>query len=509
MTKKNDNLIARPPIVVVMGHIDHGKTKLLDAIRKTNIVEQEVGGITQHIGAYEIEFKGKKITFIDTPGHEAFIKMRSRGAKVADIAILVIAADEGVKPQTEESIKIIKEAKIPFIVAINKIDKPEANSEKVKQQLANLGIFLEGWGGNVPFVEISAKFNKGIDNLLDLILLVAELEDLKGDLEKLATGVVIESYLDPKRGYVATLLIRNGKLNLGDYVIVGDQFTKIKIMEDFLGHRIESASFSSPVLVIGFEKMPDVGEEFIIVKDKKNAEELIKQFKEVSKITNKDYQEKIKNKKLLNLILKTDVFGSKEALDKIIKEDLVYKEVSVNLLKSEIGDVNESDIKLSQSAKSIIVAFRVKVPRPIELLAKQNNIKIITSEIIYDFIDKIKLELKNLLEPEIIRRDLGKVNILAVFKTEKNRIICGGKVISGEIKKGSLAEVWRNNQKIISGKIVQLQHNKQNVESVKQGLECGILFSYSEKDLLVPGSIIKVGDILQVYEEEKKEKELI
>lgn len=516
MEEKNNNLIIRPPIVVVLGHIDHGKTKLLDTIRKTNVVEEESGGITQHIGAYEIEYKGKKLTFIDTPGHEAFTKLRSRGAKVADIAILVIAADEGVKPQTEESIKIIKKAKIPFIVAINKIDKPEAQPDKVKQQLANLGVFLEGWGGDVPFCEISAKFNKGINELIDLILIMAEMEELRADLNKPASGVVIESYLDSKRGFVATLLIRDGKLKIGDYVCVGNQISRIRVMENFLGKKIKSATFSSPVLVLGFSGLVEVGEKFISSENKNELEEIIKEREKEMILKSKKEeavlgQEKLEGKKILNVILKSDVFGSKEALDKMVS-DLVFQEVAINILKSEIGDVNDSDIKLAQSSNAVIVAFRVDVSLKIELMAKNFNIKIIKSDVIYDLIEKLKLELKTLLEPEIIRYDLGKVNILAVFKTEKNKAIIGGKVVDGEVKKGSLADIVRNKEKIISGKISQLQHNKKDVEIVNQGNECGILFSFSEKDAkesFLKGAFIKIGDILHVYKEEKKEKELV
>lgn len=507
MNKNPNNLISRPPVVVVMGHIDHGKTKLLDYIRKTNVIEKEAGGITQHIGAYEIEIEhkpsGRKITFIDTPGHEAFSKMRSRGAKVADIALLVVAADEGVKPQTIEALNHIKESNIPFIVVINKIDKPEAQPTKIKQQLGEQGVFLEGWGGNIANQEISAKTGQGIPELLDLILLVAEVAELKGDPKKLAEGVILESFLNPKRGSTATMLIKDGVLEIGDYLVTEEGVAKIKTLENFKGNLLKNAAFSSPVLITGFKNLVSPGLQVYTEKLRTIADKKYQQLSAKGKSTpgGKISAVAVPNR-IFNIILKTDVGGSKEALENIL-DKLNFPEISLKIVKSEVGDINESDLKLATSTKSSIVGFKVKISPLLEESVQKEKINIILGEIIYDLENKVKEEMTKILPPEIKKIELGQLEVLAVFKQEPSRQIIGGKVIKGKIKKGAKIDVLRKKQKISSGRAAQLQHNKQDIEEVSQGKEAGILFVGS-------GEFVKIlpGDILDIYEEEIIKRQL-
>ncbi len=493
--KQNKNLQTRPPVVVVLGHVDHGKSSLLESIKDLKIIEKEAGGITQHIGAYEIEHQAKKITFIDTPGHEAFSAMRSRGAKVADIAILVVAAEEGVKTQTKEAISHIKKAQIPMIVAINKIDKPEANPEKVKRELATQDVLVESMGGKVPSIELSAKTGKGIPDLLELILLVAEMENLKGDISKPAEGVVIESYLDSLRGPTATLILGNGILRKGNVIGTSSAFGKIKIMEDFQGISIEKALPSMPAIVLGFENVPGVGEKFKVFAAleaaKKGLEGPVKPAPQVLKVE--------PNKKVLNLILKIDVLGSLEAIEEVLKE-LPQDKVILRILKGEVGDISDSDVKLARGARAIIMGFRVKTNPIAKSLALREKIKIMTFDVIYELAQAVRQALGKRLEPEIVRQDLGKVKILLIFRTEKKRQVIGGKIIEGKVKKGELLEVYRDEEKVGRGKIVELQLKKKNVEEIAKGSECGILYEGDIK--------IEEGDVLVIYKQEKQKAEL-
>ncbi len=503
ISKKKINLIERPPVIVVLGHIDHGKTTLLDYIRKTNIASQESGSITQHIGAYEISHNKKKMTFIDTPGHEAFSKMRSRGANVADIAILIVAADEGLKAQTIEALKNIKEAKLEMIVAINKIDKPEASAEKVKQQLAEEGVLLEGWGGNISNQEISAKSGKGVSELLDLLSLTAELLELRAEKNTQGQGVVIEAKTDPKIGNISSLLIKNGTIKTGDFVVTGTSLGKIKKIENDQGQTIKEASFSSPISIIGFDSLPNIGDEFYTAENKKEAVKLLK-LKEASKSLGAKVLEKDKSgKKLVNLILKADFSGTKEALEKLT-EELIFEDIATQVKKSEVGNITENDIKFAKSTNSIIVGFKVKLANNIKKLAEQNEIKIITGNIIYEVIEKIKKEMSEFLVPEIIKNNIGKIQVLAVFKKDKLKIIVGGKVIEGKAKRGVKIDVKRKGQELMTGKLTQLQHNKEDVTEVSLGKECGITFSFDK----TINETIETGDILQIYEEKTKQKTL-
>ena len=487
--EQTKNIQARPPIVVVLGHVDHGKTAILDFIRKTKVAEKESGGITQHIGAYEIEHQAHKITFIDTPGHEAFSQMRSRGAKVADIAILVVAAEEGIKPQTKEAISHIKKSGIPMIVAINKIDKPEADPEKVKRELSQNDILIESMGGKIPSVLTSAKTGKGIDELLELILLVAEMEKLKGNVEKSGEGVVVEAYLDSKRGPTATLLLRDGILKKGDVVGARSTFGKIKVLENFQGESQDRIFPSMPCIVIGFEKVPQVGEKFEVYPDTESAQKYIE--KKEKKSEGGEVFVIEEEKRVLNLILKADVQGSIEAIEEVLK-NLPQEKVLLRMLKSEVGEIQESDVKLAKDSKARIFGFRVKVNPIASKLAERENIKIMTFDVIYELVQGARQLMEKRAAPERVRTDLGRLKALVIFLTEKNRQIVGGKMTEGEIRKGTQVEVFRQDELLGKGKIINLQRNKKDIDRAAKGEECGILYEGDAK--------IEEGDMLQIYE---------
>jgi len=492
---KNQNLIIRPPVVVILGHVDHGKSSLLEAIKDLKITEREAGGITQHIGAYEVEEEGKKITFIDTPGHEAFSQMRSRGAKVADIAILVIDAAQGVQAQTKEAILHIKKTGIPIIVALNKIDKSEANPEKVKRELAKEEILVESMSGKVPSVQVSAKTKKGIPELLELILLLAEMEGLTADLEKPAEGVIIESYLDSQRGPITTLILSQGKLASGQIIGTQSAFGKIKNIFNFQGLSVKEALPSHPVICLGFEAVPGVGEEFKAFKDIKEAQSNLK-------IKERRASEVIvveEGQKVLNLILKADVLGSLEAIEEVLK-NLPQENIILKILKSEVGEITESDVKLAFQAKAKILGFRVKINPTAQVLSEKEKIRIMQFEIIYDLVEGVRKYMAKLLGPETVRVNLGKIKTLIIFLTEQNRQIVGGKVIEGEIKKGVSIEVQRKEEIIGKGKLINLQKNKKDVEKASKGEECGILYEGNVK--------IEEGDVLLIFTEERKRLEL-
>jgi len=495
----------RPPVVVVLGHVDHGKSSILEAIKDLKITEKESGGITQHIGAYEIEKDGpstgsgqaKKITFIDTPGHEAFSAMRARGAKVADIAILVVAADEGVKTQTKEAINLVKKSGIPMIVAINKIDKPQAQPEKVKRELERNEVLVESLGGKVPSVELSAKTGQGIEELLDLILLVAEMENLKADISQPAQGIVIETYLDEKKGPIATLILENGTLKREQIIGTASTWGKVKNLKDFQGSSVKIAYPSQPITVLGFEKPPSVGEKIKVYKDSNQALEAIE--KKERKVSSVLFVEE--GKKVLNIILKADVLGSLEAVENVLK-NLPQEKVILRILKSEVGNIQETDIKLAESAKAQIFGFRVKIdPLTLNFL-RQKKIKggVKIFEIIYELIQGVREAMEKILEPEILRKDLGEIEILALFSKRKNRQTIGGRVNEGFMEKGKKCEILREEKVIGRGKIINLQQNRKDVERINKGNECGILFESKIK--------IEQGDILRIYEEERKKREL-
>ncbi|MEA2113156.1 MAG: translation initiation factor IF-2 [Patescibacteria group bacterium] len=497
--KKNNLLQERPPVVVILGHVDHGKTSILDYIRKTQVTKKESGGITQHIGAYQAEYQKKIISFIDTPGHEAFSAMRSRGAKTADIAILVVAAEEGLKPQTKEAIAHIKKCGIPMIVALNKIDKKEAQPEKVKRELAQNDIIVESLGGAVPSVNVSAKTGQGIGELLEMINLVAEMGEFKDDFKQAATGVIIESRHDAQRGATATLLIKSGALENRDIVGTDSAFGRIKTMEDFQLCPIKKATASTPVVITGFSQVPQVGEKFSVFNSLEEARAKVE--RKMAKRNSTDGTKEVlvfdPDKKVLNIILKADVQGSLEAIRESLKS-IPDDEVILRILKAEIGEIIESDIKLAESARAKIFGFRIKTSGVIRQLAQHKKIGIKTFEIIYELIQGIREQLSALLEPEIIKHNIGQLKVLAVFKTEKDKQIVGGKVIKGEVKKGALATIFGKEK--APGKIVQLQRDKKEAEEVGKGQECG---------LAIKGLTgIEKNDTLEIYGEERKKREI-
>ncbi|MDO8536653.1 MAG: translation initiation factor IF-2 [bacterium] len=498
-----EKLAVRPPVVVVMGHVDHGKTKILDYIRKTKVAEGESGGITQHIGAYEIEHNGKKITFIDTPGHEAFSAMRSRGAKVADIAILVVAADDGVKPQTKEAISIIKNTGLPYVVALNKIDKPGIDVQRVRSELAENEVLVEGWGGNVPIVEISAKTGEHINDLLETLLLVAEIEEVGATPKNETAGLVIESHLDHQRGATATLLVREGAVDKKDVLVIGEKIEAIKIFENFKGDALSSATSSMPFVVAGLNNVPIIGQTFRAFKTKEEAaayqETLLAEKEETMKTPAEEAP--ADGKPILPVILKTDVSGSREALEEIVKS-LQFPEVGNKILKSEVGDVNESDVKLSSSAKrSIVFAFRVATPAVIKQLAENNGVTIISKDVIYEIIQAIKEVMSKLIPSEIKKNEVGRARVLALFKSSMNsRQVVGGKVESGRLRRGSKIDVIRAGEIVGTGKITGLQQQKHESDEVMSGFEFGLM-----TDCPVA---IAAGDTLVAFDEEEIFKKL-
>ncbi|MBI5787105.1 MAG: translation initiation factor IF-2 [Candidatus Niyogibacteria bacterium] len=497
---KKENLVLRQPIVVVMGHVDHGKTTLLDYIRKTSVAEKESGGITQHIGAYEAALTDKKgekrkITFVDTPGHEAFSKMRARGARVADVAILVIAAEEGMKPQTKEALEAIKSAGIPFVIALNKIDKPSANPDKVKKELGDENVIIEEWGGKVPLVPISAKTGEGVEDLLEMILIVSELEDLKADPSAKASGLVVESHLDSRRGNTATLIIQNGILKKGEFVVCGKTLAPVRIFEDFAGHPIEEAFFGQPVRVVGFNEAPEVGLAFVAVDTKKEAEALAAEAKKASNGLPKTNRDTAETKLTMPLIIKADVTGSVEALENEIKK-LESEKLTINILRAAVGPITEDDVKLaSSSPNTIIVGFRVSVEKTAPGLAERFGTGIKTFEIIYEVADWLKEEMKNRLPEEIIEKEIGRAKILKLFKQGAKDQIVGGRVLSGFIATNKKFLVKRRGNSLGEGRIQELEQGKARTSSVDEGKEFGARIASKVA--------IAEGDEIEVVEEEK------
>ena len=494
------DLKSRPPVVVVMGHVDHGKTKLLDAIRKTNVVAGEAGGITQHIGAYQIIHKDKTITFIDTPGHEAFTAMRNRGARIADIAILVVAADDGVKPQTVEAYRIIEAAKIPFVVAINKIDKPEANIDMAKRELSEqLNVLPEDWGGKITCLPISAKNNLGITELLDMLLLTAEMEqaNIKANPAATATGTIIESHLDRGQGPVATVLIQNGTLRVGDPLSFnGIDYGKVRAMADHLGRSLAEAEPSTPVKIIGLKSAPAVGDIMQVGQGKKIK---IKKtvFTGQENIKSDEEKKETITAKNINLVIKSDVLGSGEAIEGALAK-IETPEVKINILNKGLGNITEGDIARAEASSAKILGFNVQITPLALRLAREKNVAVKCYKIIYELINDIKAEADGLIEQELERVDLGRLKVLAVFRTEKNGQIVGGRVLNGRVEAGSLVEVLRDKQIIAQGKLIKLQIAKQDTSVVETNQECGL--SYEGKP------VIQVDDILPVYKMERIKK---
>ena len=487
----------RPPVVVVMGHVDHGKSTLLDYIRKSNIVAGEAGGITQHISAYEVVAKDDKgenrlITFLDTPGHEAFSKMRTRGAQAADIAILVVSAEDSVKAQTLEAYNTIIESKVPYIVAINKIDRPNANIEKTKMDLVEKGIYLEGLGGDIPFVLISAKMGTGIDELLGMIILVADLQGFVGNPSINATGVIIEAKRDSQRGVAAVCIIKDGTLKSGMFVACGEAVVTTRIFENFLGKPIKEATFSSPIKLVGFESMPDVGSTFQSFNTKKEAESYINNIKSENLNNKKTDKQTTSTGKIIPIIIKTDVMGTIEAIEKEINK-LNTEEISFKVISKGVGAINESDLKMGNVNKeSIIVGFNTKVDNDARNLNESLKVKIETFEIIYKLIDWLKELVEERRPRQEVIEVIGALKVLKTFGETKGKHIVGGKVTTGKITFGSKLRIIRREFEIGTGKIVELQVNKSKAKEVQEGSECGL--QVETKIDIAP------GDVLEAYE---------
>lgn len=499
------DLVSRPPIVTIMGHVDHGKTTLLDTIRNTKVVVGEAGGITQHIGAYQIKEKDKYITFIDTPGHEAFTEMRARGAEVTDIVVIVVAADDGVMPQTEEAIHHAKIAKVPIIVAINKMDKPTARPERVKQELANLGLLSEDWGGDTIFVEISALTGKGVDNLLEMILLVSEMQDLKANPNRLGIGTVLEAKLDKGRGVVATLLVKNGSLKVGDPIVAGTTYGKIRAMTDETRASLKTALPSKAVEVTGFNDVPNAGDSFMVFEDEKTArlvaeQRLIRAFnaeKGVGKAVNlASLFDNIgdENIKDLNLIIKGDVQGSIEALKSSL-EKVDVNGIKINIVRAAVGTITETDISLAIASKSIIIGFNIRPNQKIMDYAKDKGIEVRLYNIIYKLLEDIEAAMKGMLDPVYEEKVTGQAEVRDIFKASKIGTIAGCYVTSGSILRNSSVRLIRDSIVVYEGALSSLKRFKDDVKEVKLGYECGMTIENFND--------IKVGDVIEGYIMEK------
>lgn len=500
ITDNEADLVNRPPVVTIMGHVDHGKTSLLDYIRHSKVTESEFGGITQHIGAYQVEHNGSKITFIDTPGHAAFTEMRARGASVTDIVIIIVAADDGVMPQTKEAIDHAKAANVPIIVAVNKIDKPEANKERIRQEMSEAGITPEEWGGEYPFVDISAHTGEGIDLLLETIQTISEVNDFKANPNRYAVGSVIESRVDKNIGGVASLLIQNGTLRLGDPVVVGTCFGKIRTMKNDLGESIVTAGPSTPVEITGLSDNPSAGDKFMAFETESEAKSVASKRASAERDTKLNKQtlslddlfSKISaGQKEINVVLKADVRGSEEAVRNAL-EKIDVEGVKVVVIRSGIGTITESDVVLANASNAIIIGFNVSPTSITKEIAKEYNVDIRLYTIIYKVVEEMELAMKGMLDPEFEESDLGEAEIRKIFKFSKVGNIAGTYVTEGVIKNGSLARLIRDGIVVYEGKIASVQREKDVVKEVKKGFECGItLENFSD---------IKEGDTIKSYE---------
>lgn len=504
------HLIPRPPVVTFMGHVDHGKTSLLDFIRKTRVADKEKGGITQHIGAYEVKFKNGSVTFLDTPGHEAFTAMRARGANATDIVVLVIAADDGVMPQTKEAIDHARAASVQIVVALNKCDLPAANIDKVKGQLSQIGLTAEDWGGKTIVVPVSAKTGEGVERLLEMLLLEAELLELKANPHLRARGVVIEGKLSSGQGPVATVLVKNGTLRVGDTLLTGMYYGRIKAMMDHTGKRVDEAPPSKPVSILGLSGVPMSGNEFFSVKDEKKARVLsalkqdearVKKLKSSQRVTLEDFYKQMKDgvAKQLAIVLKADVQGSLEALKASLLE-LNTKDVKINIIHADVGNINESDVMLSVVSNAVIIGFNVKVdPGALELAAKE-GIEIKIYGIIYEAILDIVAAMEGLLEPFSKEIFVGRASVKQIFKVTKAGTIAGSIVVKGKIVRTGIAKLIRDKNIVYEGKISSLKRFKDDVRDCPEGVECGIGLDRHDD--------IKAGDLIEVYQIEKVARRL-
>ena len=495
-----NDLVHRPPVVTILGHVDHGKTTLLDAIRKTNVAGGEAGGITQHIGAYQVEQRGRPVTFLDTPGHAAFTAMRARGAQGADVVVLVVAADDGVMPQTREAIAHAKAARVPIVVALNKIDRPDANSDFVKRQLAELGLVPDEWGGNTMIVPVSAKNKTGLEDLIEAILLVADSIEIKANPKGRLLGTVVEAQVDRAKGVVATLLVQNGSLEMGDIIVAGGVYGRLRALFDYRGKKIQKAGPSTPVQVMGFNDVPQVGEVFTRYFNERDARAAVELRKiaaqqkaaAVPKATLEELFSRVQagEEKELRLILKADVQGSLEPIISSLK-DLDTSEIKVNVLHAEAGNVGEGDILLASASHAIVVGFNVQADPSARRLAEAEGVSIRMYEIIYRLMEDIEKALKGMLAPEYRENAMGRATVLAVFAVSKVGNIAGCRVVQGEIRRNGRIRVMRGENKLFEGEIASLKIQRDDVREVRQGFECGIAVkNFSD---------VQVGDDLVCY----------
>ncbi|GGE25145.1 translation initiation factor IF-2 [Marinithermofilum abyssi] len=503
-----EDLKERPPVVTIMGHVDHGKTTLLDTIRSTKVTAGEAGGITQHIGAYQVTVNDKKITFLDTPGHAAFTTMRARGAQVTDIAILVVAADDGVMPQTVEAINHAKAADVPIIVAINKMDKPEANPDRIKQQMTEYGLVPEEWGGDTIYVPVSAIQGEGIEDLLEMILLVSEVQELKANPDKRARGVVIEAELDKGRGAVATVLVQNGTLHVGDALVAGNYFGKVRAMVNDRGKRLKTAGPSTPVEILGLADVPEAGDPFMVFEDEKKAREIAdariekKRQAELgahTRVTLDDLYKQIKEGEMkdLNVIIKADVQGSAEALKGSL-EKIDVEGVRVNIIHSAVGAITESDVTLASASNAIIIGFNVRPEPNARVTAEQEKVDIRLHRVIYNVIEEIESAMKGMLDPEYVEKMVGRAEVRQTFKVSKVGTIAGCYVTEGKVLRDGKAQLIRDGVVIYEGEIDTLKRFKDDAKEVSQGYECGLtLKNFND---------IKEGDVIEVFVTEEVER---
>lgn len=497
-------LMPRPPVVTILGHVDHGKTSLLDAVRQTDVAAGEAGGITQHIGAYQVEKKGRMITFLDTPGHAAFTAMRARGAQGADIVILVVAADDGVMPQTKEAIAHAKAARVPMIVALNKIDKPNANPDRVKKQLAELDLVPDDWGGSTMVIPVSAKQGQGIDDLLEGILLVADNTDIRANPSGKVIGTVIEAEVDKSKGTIATLLVQNGTLEAGDIVVAGKAYGRLKAMTDYKGKPVKKAGPSTPVSVLGLNEVPAAGDVFQVVASEKEARAIVAERIEAEK-SQAQMKKKVSLEDLfasvqagetkeLRLIVKADVQGSLEPI-MVELEKLGKGEIGVNVLYAETGNIGENDVMLASASKAIIVGFNVQADVSARRLADAEGVSIRLYDIIYRMTEDIEKALKGMLEPQIVEKVIGRANVLAVFPASKLGRVAGCRVTEGELRRNAKVRLFRGTDLVYEGEMASLRHEKEDVKEIRTGFECGVGFkNFSD---------IQVGDYLVCYVLEK------
>lgn len=503
--------VSRPPVVAVMGHVDHGKTSLLDAIRGSEVTKGEAGGITQHISAYHVDHKDRALTFLDTPGHEAFSSLRAHGAALTDVAVIVVAADDGVKPQTKEAVEFAKKAGVHIVVAINKVDKPDSDINKVKQQLSDLGLTPEEWGGDTVMVEVSAMQKKGIEQLLDMILLVADINELKADPNVPAEGIVIESHLAVGRGPVATLLIEHGMLEINQSIVAGGTYAKIRSMEDESGKPVKSAGPSRAVSVSGFKAVPQFGDRFHAVISEKEARRSSsatetkrsdERLHDVKSITTADdflaNMTAEHGRQALNVILKTDVRGSMESVTKSL-ESVGNEEVVVKVISSGIGNINDSDVALASSTNALVIGFQVTVSPTIKRVADREGVAIKIYSVIYELLDDVKQSLETMLRPEIIETELGRLKVKGVFRTTRDHIICGGEVTKGKLEMPALAKLYHGEELLGEAEVLTLQKGQQPAKEVIAGELCGLELKTSQKIVLAEGDTIEF-----VRKEERK-----